>query len=301
MKAMAKFQSRHSRQKHSVFSGSIRLILLGAIALIVIVFFLPEVKGLLGGSQPAATSFTSTSDRFYLPQELTYPVHHKKHYSLAYAEEHEQAAWVAYELNVDHLNAKKVGRSDYFKDDVSIASGSAVFADYKNSGYTKGHMVPAADRAYSIESMEETFLMSNMSPQVYHCNGGIWRELEEQVRDWARYNKSVYIVSGPVFTRGMKRIGRNRVAVPETYFKVVLDLTEPEQKGIGFLIPNAKSEKHLRECAVSIDQIEELIDLDLFHQLMPESLENDVESKIDLAKWRFDDRRYERRVEKWNR
>jgi len=295
---MAKFSSRHGRKNHSLFSGSVRLLVLVAVLVVLVVFFLPKIMNRLGGS--AAGSVVGESEGFYLPAEDRYPIYHKKHYSLAYAEEFEQAAWVAYELTVDHLNAKKVGRSDYFKDDFQIQSGSAAFADYKRSGYTKGHLVPAADRAYSVEAMEETFLMSNMSPQIYHCNGAIWRELEEQVRDWARADRSLFITAGPVFSKNMKRIGRNKVAVPNAYFKAVVDLTEPDYKAIAFIIPNELSEKPLQDYSMSIDALEEQIDLDLFHELMTDELESELESQVALGDWKFDKKRYRLRVDKWN-
>lgn len=298
---MAKFRSRHSKSKHSVLSRSLRLIVLVAFLLVLFIFLWPQLESafISAGDDVAEVS---NEGRYFLPQEEQYPVIHKHHYSLAYAEEHEQAAWVAYQLTIEQLNARnKVKRADYFKDDIKIATGSAQFADYKGSGYTKGHLVPAADRNFSIEAMEETFLMSNMSPQTYHCNGGIWRELEEQTRDWARKNRALYIVSGPVLKRGLKKIGRNRVSVPEQYFKALLDLEGPEQKALAFVIPNVKSDRPLKEYARSIDELEEMIGRDLFYELMPNDLEDEIESQYDLAQWPFDQKRYQRRVKEWNK
>ncbi len=295
---MAKFESRHSRKKHSLFSGPLRLLMLIALLVVLVLYFLPDILNRIGTID--GPGVVGGGEGFYLPAETRYPIYHKKHYTLAYAEEYEQAAWVAYELTVDQLNAKKVGRSDYFKDDFTIKSGSAQFADYKKSGYTKGHLVPAADRAYSIEAMEETFLMSNMTPQIYHCNGAIWRELEEQVRDWARANRALYITAGPVFSQQMKRIGRNKVAVPNAYFKAVVDLTDPEFKAIAFIIPNELSEEPLQEYSMTIDALEEQIGLDLFHELMTEELEEELESNLNLSDWKFDKKRFQQRIDKWN-
>ncbi|MBX2816326.1 MAG: DNA/RNA non-specific endonuclease [Saprospiraceae bacterium] len=295
---MAKFQSRHSKSKHRLFSGPLRLLVLIGVALVAALVLIPRLNQILDLS--SQSSSTGNSERFYLPALGSLPIYHKRHYSLAYSEQHEQAAWVAYELTVEHLNARnKVKRSDYFKDDFSIVGGSAQFADYKRSGFTKGHLVPAADRNYSLEAMEETFLMSNISPQKYHCNAGIWRELEEQTRDWARKERALYIVSGPVLESGLHKIGRNKVSVPKYYFKALLDL-DGDQKAIAFLIPNEKSDQHLREYAMSIDDVEEVIGLDLYHELMPDQTELKIESGLDLSAWRFDEERFRRRVGKWN-
>jgi endonuclease G len=174
------------------------------------------ISRLYGGSNHTEST---ASALYYLPESQEESVYKYKGFTLAYNEETEQPRWVAYELNIDHLNAPQVSRTDYFKEDKKIGTGSATYNDYKNSGYTKGHLVPAADRAYSVETMEETFLMSNISPQIYACNGGIWRELEEQTRDWARKNRSLYIVTGPLFpnTR-LTHIGVYKVAVPQAFF-----------------------------------------------------------------------------------
>ena len=243
-----------------------------------------------------------SNDLFYLPARTEDSIYQYQGFTLAYEEDKEQARWVAYELTVNHLNAPKVSRADYFREDLGIRSGSATYYDYKNSGFTKGHLVPAADRAFSVETMEETFLMSNISPQVYTFNGGIWRELEEQTRDWARKSKSLYIVTGPIFKqKSLDRIGQNQVAVPESFFKVILDHIEPELKGIAFIIPNEPSVKHLDQYVFSIDEVEQKTELDFFHELFTNKLEDSLERKVDLEKWPFNEDRYQIRINQWNK
>jgi endonuclease G len=238
---------------------------------------------------------------FYLPAGANGSIYKYKGFSLAYNESTEQPSWVAYELLVGHLNAPKVARSDYFKEDHQISTGSATYLDYKNSGYTKGHLVPAADRSYSLETMEETFLMSNISPQTYYFNAGIWRELEEQTRDWARMNKALYIISGPIFSpSGKKYIGKNRVAVPDAFFKVILDATDPDLKSIAFVIPNDTSNQPLQHYATTIDEVEEKTGLDFFSELLSNNLEDSLEAQLELNKWSFDEERYKTRVTYWN-
>jgi len=149
--------------------------------------------------------------------------------------------------------------------------------------------------------MSETFYMSNMSPQIRNFNGGIWRELEENVRDWAKRFRHLYVVTGPVLTKEIReRIGNNRVSVPEYYYKVILDIREPEYKAIGFVLPNETSFKPLSEFAVTVDHIEELTGIDFFPQLMEADLEKELESEVDVSLWDFNDKRFKRRVEQWN-
>jgi endonuclease G, mitochondrial len=207
-------------------------------------------------------------------------------YTLAYSEPHEQALWVAYTLSTEKLVAV-AKRTNRFLIDPKVREGSATDADYKNSGYDRGHLAPAADMAWSDATMRESFYFSNMSPQVPAFNRGVWKRLEEQVRVWARENEHLYIVTGPVLHESLRAIGPNHVAVPEIYYKVLLDLTEPEWKGIGFLVQNEASTAPLGQFSVTIDSVQRLTGIDFFHHL-PDSLENALEGKFSLQQWGLD-------------
>jgi endonuclease G len=238
---------------------------------------------------------------FFLPKAVVDQVIHHKHYSLGYAEEHELAAWVAYELTREQLKLERVKRADFFQPDSKVVTGSAQLSDYRGSGYDRGHLIPAADRAFSTEAMEETFLMSNITPQVHTFNGGIWRELEELVRDWAYKYKKVYVVTGPLLTiPPVKRIGTNKVSVPAAFYKVVLDISEPELKGIGFIIPNETCTQRLQQYAMSIDEVEQQTGIDFFADLLDKALAQKIESQFDVALWAFDEKKYELRINRWN-
>ena len=106
-------------------------------------------------------------------------------YSLGYIEYHEQPAWVTYKLTRTEATTKAAKRGDDFREDPSVPTGSATLADYRRSGYDRGHLAPAADMAFSSKTMSESFYMSNMSPQKPAFNRGCWKELEEQVRLFA--------------------------------------------------------------------------------------------------------------------
>ena len=82
-------------------------------------------------------------------------------YVLAYAEDHEQAAWVAYELTATEV-AGTEERTNNFRRDQAIRTGTATKADYKGSGYDRGHLAPAADMKWSPAAMSESFYLSNM-------------------------------------------------------------------------------------------------------------------------------------------
>ena len=97
-------------------------------------------------------------------------------------------------------------------------------------------------------------------------------------------NEKILIATGPIFQGNYKTIGANQVAVPTHYYKVILDYTKPELKGIGFILANEKGSRPLQEYAHSIDHVEKITGTDFFHQL-PDNIENRLESELDLNKW----------------
>jgi len=197
-------------------------------------------------------------------------------YSFVYSEEHEQAKWIAYVLNNKELDGS-FDRSDNFREDPFVSSGSADNLDYTKSGYDRGHLAPAADMKWSEKAMSESFYYSNMSPQVPGFNRGIWKKLEEQVRLWAKQYDTLYIVTGPKLESGLPTIGPNQVSVPKLYYKALI--APNQQKGIAFLIPNEKSEEPLSHYLLSIDSLEQILHRDLFYQLADDQ-ENVIEKQV---------------------
>ena len=147
-------------------------------------------------------------------------------YTLAYNEAHEQANWVAYMLLKNQSNSR-VERSNRFMVDPLVSTGSATNADYAKSGWDRGHLAPAADLSWSKEAMQSSFYYSNMSPQWPAFNRGIWKRLEEQVRDWSLLYDTLYVVTGPILSSNLPYIGPNKVSVPKAFFKA---LVAPNQK-----------------------------------------------------------------------
>lgn len=242
--------------------------------------------------------------RNFLPEDSESEIIHHSYYSLGYNEKLEVPNWVAYKLTEESLRIKNVPRADRFKTDPEVDHRSAKHSDYSHSGYTRGHMAPAGDMAFSKDAMQESFYMSNMTPQIRTLNNGIWRELEENVRDWAYDNDEIYVVSGPLFYgKPSKYIGKStKVAVPDAFFKAILDIEGSKQKSIGFIIPHEKSDKHLREYAVTIDDIEKETDMDLFPDLiLDDDKEENLESQMNVNQWQIDKKRFNQRVNNWNK
>lgn len=309
---MAKFRTNHSRNTSSQSTGmavkvGIFVIILGGL------FFL--FNRFLGGDQNFSQAIekaeqvfsgksetSQTSSGNLLPSSTTGEVIERAFYTFSYSEEHEQAEWISYELTSENLKKENVDRTGDFRPDPLVKKASASPRDYVGTGYDRGHLAPAGDMAFSSEAMSESFYMSNISPQIKNFNGGIWRELEETVRDWAMKFENIYVVTGPILTRGVReKIGSNEVSVPDEFYKVILDFTEPEIKGIAFIIPNEISNNKLEDYAVSINEVEAITGIDFFHEFYDEKSATEIENSFDLSLWSFDDKRHELRVSSWNK
>jgi endonuclease G len=218
-------------------------------------------------------------------------------YTLEYDDSHELAAWVAYPLTPSDLNGPAIRNDDRFKMDQALARfGTPSKEDYTRSPgakvwYDRGHLKPAADATVEQAVMDETFLMSNICPMKPRFNGGgPWLELEKKVREWARTEGRVFVVVGPLVGENPTRIGGARkVAVPQAFYKVVLDCTGPEYKAIGFILPHKSPPRvgatpALGTMAYTVDAVEQASGLDFFPAL-PDDVEAEVEGTVNVAAW----------------
>jgi endonuclease G len=203
---------------------------------------------------------------------------------LSYDEKHEQARWVAHIILPDIKNGV-VSRTNDFRVDSSVSTGSAEKVDYWDSGYDRGHLAPSADFRWSKIALSESYFYSNMSPQKPEFNREIWADLESFIREYVvDKNHQVYVVTGGILKEGLPQIGKNQVSVPEKYFKVIIDPSNDTQAGIGFIIANQKSAYPVINFALSIDSVEKITGINFFASL-PDTLENKIESKFDIKLW----------------
>lgn len=263
---------------------------------IVFPIFLFSFFGLLNhkkNNKPETSNQISITDSIKNFSKTFYPKFKKKEqvvrhfgYTLCYDENYEQAKWVAYRLTAEMCNNSGEERTDNFREDPAVKTGSATPGDYKKTGYDRGHLCPAGDMGWSEISMSESFYMSNMSPQEPKFNRGIWKILETQVREWAKKDEEIYIVTAGVLEKGLTTIGeKNKVAVPKYYYKIVLDVYGDEKKAIAFVMPNAGSKESIFDYAVTIDSVERLTKINFFPTL-PDTIENNLESHINVELWK---------------
>jgi endonuclease G len=132
------------------------------------------------------------------------------------------------------------------------------------------------------EAMSQSFLMSNMSPQSPSFNRGIWKKLEQKVRDLAVERDSIYVVTGPVLNTVERSIGKNEVAIPAYYFKVVVDLSPPGHGMIAFLLPNEGSGNELSNYVISVDSLEAFTGYDFFNSAPDQQMIDWLEKRPEL-------------------
>ena len=210
-------------------------------------------------------------------------IKHRLAYTVSYNHDTRQPNWVAWTLTRAHASGK-LKRGD-FEDDMDMPSPKGTKADYFNTGFDRGHLCPAGDNKWSQKAMDECFLMTNMCPQTHALNAGVWNSIEQQCRTWAKKYGKVYIVCGPIFlNKQHRKLGKNKVVVPDAFFKVILR-TGKNPQAIGFICRN-QSAKGLqkKDFVNSIDEVERITGYDFFSKL-PDNVEKKIEAKADLSNW----------------
>lgn len=215
-----------------------------------------------------------------LPHQLL----HRKAYFVSYNKDTRCPNWVAWRLILSHIDGNYPRDKKYYED-VDVPAPRATDNDYKGSGWTHGHMCPAADNKWNSIAMMESNYLTNICPQHGNLNSGLWNRIELDCREWTKKYGDIYIVCGPIFlNKEHVTIGDNRVVVPEAFFKVILRL-EPAPKAIGFIIRNNDGKKRRDQFLNTVDEVERITGIDFFPAL-PDSIENKVEAYSNLEDWK---------------
>ena len=236
---------------------------------------------------------------YELPARLTdrpEQILHRQSFTISYNKTTKTPNWVAWHLTKNHTYGRIQRETYAFDEDHGVSAPRATLDDYYNSRYDRGHMCPAGDNKWSEEAMRQTFLLTNICPQNHGLNKNAWNDLEIQCRDWAREYGAVDIVCGPLYSsKGgrykvgsshepqQKTIGRNKVWVPDAFFKVVL-CRQGRPKAIGFVYRNEGVKQLKTEAVRTVDEIEALTGIDFFPAL-DDDMENRIEASANLSDW----------------
>lgn len=179
-------------------------------------------------------------------------------YALQHDNEARIATWVAYTVTPEEALGC-LPRTNAFVADAAIPKGQrAEPSDYAKSGYDQGHLAPDGDMSWNQQVEYESFLLSNMSPQVPNVNRGAWKYIETTVRAWTWERKHTFAVyAGNIYAVGTsKTIGANKVVVPDRLYKVAVDTVTSEV--FAFILPNTGKWEATdpKQFAVSVAEIE---------------------------------------------
>lgn len=216
-------------------------------------------------------------------KEKEYPTISYSGYEVMYDPKYKIPKWVKYELMSTETDGPYSRKGLNFCQDPSVNLPQADDYDYKNSGWSKGHMAPAADFKWSRQAMIETFYYTNCCPQNQSLNSGQWNTLEKKVREWANRYGSVTVVTGPlVWNNEYGAIGNNKVVVPDAFFKAIL----AGGQTIAFVMYNHNNNENMQKCAMSVDDLETIAGIDFFSEL-DDDLESQIESTYTLKFWQL--------------
>ena len=222
----------------------------------------------------------------------------KNAYTLSYNKNKGTANWVSWHLSTTWQG--DTPRQNNFKPDSNLPQNwyGVTPSDYSRSGFDRGHLCPSSDRDATIEENQETFFMTNMTPQAPEHNQNIWKNLEEYERLLTEQGNEVYIIAGTIGEGGIgtsgfaKTIGKkDNITVPAFLWKIIVVLPigqndvlriNENSRIIAVNIPNensvgANSWKNYR---VSIDELERLTGYDFLSNVSVE-IQGVIEGRID--------------------
>ena len=207
--------------------------------------------------------------------------------ALSYNNRRGIANWVAWRLTKNDMGEAE--RQNDFRPDLRLPGGWVIIdpRDYSSSGYERGHLCPSADRSSSPAINSETFLMTNIAPQVHGLNSGPWEKLERYSRSMARRDANLFIIAGQYGTKG--KIG-GRLTVPSNFWKVIvvienggdISAADPNTRVIAVDMPNDNGilARNWREFTVTVRSIEEKTGYDLLSNL-PRKVQDVLETRGD--------------------
>ncbi len=206
--------------------------------------------------------------------------------TLFYIDKWGQSKWVVHMILPDIATGVESRTNDFRRDSlISVEMPDKI--DYFNSGYDRGHLAPSADFRWSRRALSESYYYSNMSPQKPEFNRGKWSQVEDFLRHYVIYTgHSLFVVTGGLLNDSIKReIGVNKkIKVPPYFYKIALDMEAKPPRAIAFWMLNGTNTKPIINYVVPIDSVEKYTGIDFFY-LLPDTLENRIESQVDVLLW----------------
>ncbi|MDO9215420.1 MAG: DNA/RNA non-specific endonuclease [Methylococcales bacterium] len=198
--------------------------------------------------------------------------------------------WVEYALHPVDESLPSLPRPNKFTKDWR-AINRIDHNSYTKSGYDRGHNAPnyAMSHLYGKDGQNDSFLMTNISPQKPRLNQQFWRRLEEtEIKNFTKLADKVWVITGPVFTGSTERLSSSwRVEIPDAFYKMYITEAKPNQpsKVLAFIVPQTiKGNESLSQFVTSIDTIEAQTGLDFFSDL-DDVIEDRLEASVEPQAW----------------
>jgi endonuclease G len=242
----------------------------------------------LGNPSNAVTN-TSYSDNYLMV---------KNAFTLSYNKNKGIANWVSWHLSTAWKGP--TDRQNDFRPDPNLPQNwyEVTPSDYARTGFDRGHLCPSDDRDGTLEDNQETFFMTNMTPQAPDHNRGIWKTLEDFGRILTQQGNEVYIIAGTIGEGGTgtngfaKTIGKNdNITVPASLWKIIVVLPVGQNdvlrinentRIIAVNIPNDNSvgTNSWKNYRVSVDELERLTGYDFLSNVSVE-IQRIIEGRVD--------------------
>ena len=229
-------------------------------------------------------SFSEDPEHFFVSHYTDEYWGKQRNYSLFWDQNRLIPIWVAYPLNQKLIG--KGPRSGAWQYDKFMATKKQpnlkrTYQMGSVEGYIRGHLCPSNDRLKTGMN-EQTFYFTNMAPQDPYLNGGLWAWLEEHVQQLAISACNAWVVTGCIdtdYSNWVTDVTGKHIAVPEAFFKAVLLYWPADSNGgeryeaHAWIVENRSYgfsgfEQKASALEVSIDELEAIIDLDLFPNLV---------------------------------
>lgn len=211
----------------------------------------------------------------------------RSQYALSYNSNRGTANWVSWQVNADWLG--EIPRQDNFREDAGLPLGvyRVTPADYADTEYDRGHIVPSGDRTNSVQDNAATFLMTNILPQAPDHNRGVWQELEAYSRDLVYYSDRTLVVIAGGYGEQAK-LAAGRVTVPTRLWKILVvietgqtpDEIDVNTQVIAVDIPNREGvDEDWRTYQTTVDRIELATGYD-FLAALPANIQAVLEARV---------------------
>jgi len=179
----------------------------------------------------------------------------KQVFTICYDYKMKGAKYVSYTLDGNKVNAVNIKKRHSFYTEKNLPKKYRSHTrDYTHSGYDRGHLANDASFDYNKKVVRKTYSMANIIPQAPKVNRKTWIKAEKLERKVAVGIGMVNVLNGVVYSSNPPRIGKNNIAVPDGFWKMIYNDEKNYKKCFYYkndfnaVVKNDKLKGHLVDC-----------------------------------------------------